>query len=80
MNDIKKYIFKCRLTDDPICIVYSIQNGFHAEALEQCGIWDRKDDYPHTGTMEWTAKYPLCIKYGNDRHDLEIGETFTLSG
>jgi len=76
--DVKKYIFTQKLKGKRVCIIYSVSNGFYAELLEQCGIWERLAD-TRQGEMVWTAKYPLSIKYGDTRHDLEVGDQFTLS-
>lgn len=80
ITDVKKYIFKQRLAGERICIVYSVQNGFYADLLEQCEIWELESPNPHKVTqLQWLTKYPLSIKYNENRHDLEVGDSFSLA-
>lgn len=77
----RKYIFKCKLEGEPVCIVADLANGVYGDLLEECGVWHRAANNDITKTTEfcWIVDYPLIIKHNDTRYDLEVGYTFTLS-
>ena len=75
----KKYIFKAILADQPVRVVTNWTNGFYADLLEECGVWHMIEDNNERGQWRWLVDYPLMIKHGESRFDLEVGDVFTLS-
>jgi hypothetical protein len=73
----KKYIFKCKLADKPVCVVWDVKNGFCADLLEEHGVWHKVTDTPRE--IRWVVDYPMIIKYGDTRHETKPGDYFTLS-
>jgi hypothetical protein len=73
----RKYIFQCKLADQPVCVVWDMENGFRADLLEELGIWHQIKSGPDE--FAWRINYPMIIKYGATRHDIETGSTFTFS-
>lgn len=75
MNE--KYIFKAKLAGQPVCIVWDHANGFYSDLLEKYGIWHMIED-GRSGEFKWIIDYPLMLKNGESRFDLQVGDTFTL--
>ena len=77
MNE--KYIFKCKLADQPVCVVWDHANGFYSQLLEECHVWHMVEDGTERGEFKWIADYPMIIKNGDSRFELEVNDTFTLT-
>ena len=73
----RKYIFQCKLSGKPVCVVWDLENGFRADLLEELGIWHQIKDT--TSEIAWKIDYPMIVKYGTSRHEMTTGDTYTLS-
>jgi hypothetical protein len=73
----RKYIFQCKLSDKPVCVVWDLENGFRSDLLEELGIWHKIKDA--SDSVAWKINYPMIVKYGTSRHEMTTGDTFNLS-
>ena len=81
-KDFKKYVFRCKLAAEPVCVVFNVVNGLYGDLLEEFGIWH---DVKKPHEYSYVVDYPLMIKGmgaytgNNNTYDLKVGDTFTLS-